>query len=58
MPREPKQSAENPIQPSDELSADESNQDVRVPGSYYYDDAHGYEDYDPENEPEEEELED
>ena len=58
MPREPKQRAENSIQPSDDCSVDETDGDVHPPGSYYYDDAHGYQDYDPENEPDVEEWED
>jgi hypothetical protein len=58
MPREPKQRAENSIEPSDDCSVDETDSDAHPPASYYYDDAHGYQDYDPENQGEDDEFDD
>jgi hypothetical protein len=51
MPRVPQ-----PTKPTDK---ERETQENREPRSYYYDDAHGYQDFDPENEPEEDdEVED
>lgn len=36
----------------------EAENDEASKRSYYYDDAHGYEEYDPEKEPDDDELED
>ena len=56
MPREPKQNVEDHV---DRNEDDPANGEAAVSrlGDYYYDDAHGYEDYDPDRETEEDELE-
>ena len=46
MPREP--NTESNVESQDEPLEKES--DARKQGDYYYDDAHGYEEYDPEKE--------
>jgi hypothetical protein len=45
MPREPKPSTDSGSKLAEKKPSEER--------SYYYDDAHGYEDFDPETEPEE-----
>jgi hypothetical protein len=47
MPREPKPSTDSVSELAEKKPSEER--------SYYYDDAHGYEDFDPETEPEEDE---
>jgi hypothetical protein len=54
MPREPNNNKDfepHGVEPKKE-------NDDRTPGDYYYDDSHGYEDYDPERESDEDEFDD
>jgi hypothetical protein len=54
MPREP--NTDENVDSKFEPSKDDS--DARKPGDYYYDDAHGYENYDPEKDLDEEDSDD